>query len=85
MHQAFDLVVEIFTIEALPDPPRAAAIAAVASLVAEGGTLLAISFRQAGDERADQGPPYPLTSGEMEGLATGGLSVVDIEEAAGDR
>ena len=83
--RAFDLVVEIFTIQALPDPPRAAAIAAVASLVATGGTLLAISFRQDGDERAQQGPPYPLTRGEMESLATGGLSVNHIEQAAGDR
>ena len=36
----FDLVVEIFTLQALPDPPRAAAAAAVRSLVAEGGTML---------------------------------------------
>jgi hypothetical protein len=42
-HRAFDLVVEVITVQALPDPPRARAIACVASLVAPGGTLIVIS------------------------------------------
>ena len=82
---AFDLVVEIFTIQALPDPPRGAAIAAVASLVADGGTLLAVAFRHTGVEPRDQGPPFPLTRADMESLATDGLSVVNLEEVEGNR
>ena len=47
---AFDLVVEIINIQALPMSLRHQAIAAVANLVTEGGTLLTIeNIRQDGD------------------------------------
>ncbi len=82
---AFDLVVEIFTVQALPDPPRAEAIEAVAGLVAPGGTLLAIAFRYDGSEPADVGPPYPLTRESMEALATDGLELARLEELPGPR
>jgi len=76
---AFDLVVEVITVQALPDPPRAAAIAAVSSLVAAGGTLVVISgAREAGD--AADGPPWPLTRAEVEAFATGGVEAVRIED-----
>ena len=81
--RAFDLVVEIFTIQALPDPPRGAAIRAVADLVAPGGTLLAIAFRATEGEDAEAGPPFPLTREVMGSLAVDGLSVVRAEELAG--
>lgn len=75
---AFDLVVEIYTVQALPDPPRADAIASVGRLVGEGGTLLAIAF--VGDEYKNGGiPPWPLTRAEVDALATGVLTPVDIE------
>jgi SAM-dependent methyltransferase len=77
--RAFDLVVEHITVQALPDPPRAAAIAAVASLVAEGGTLIVVSGGRADDEPAD-GPPWPLTRAEVEAFATGGVEAVRIED-----
>lgn len=38
--EAYDLVVEVLTVQSLPDPPRGAAIAQVGRLVAPGGTLL---------------------------------------------
>ena len=82
---AFDLVVEIFTVQALPDPPRAEAIEAVAGLVAPGGTLLAIAFRYDGSEPADVGPPFPLTRETMEALATDGLELARLEELPGPR
>jgi ubiquinone/menaquinone biosynthesis C-methylase UbiE len=75
----FDLVVEHITVQALPDPPRAAAIAAVSSLVASGGTLLVVSGARADDEPAD-GPPWPLTRGEIEAFATGDVEAVEIED-----
>jgi SAM-dependent methyltransferase len=68
---AFDLVVESFTVQALPDPPRADAIAAVARLVAPGGTLLVIAYaRPDGDETPAEGPPWPLSRAEIEAFAT---------------
>jgi SAM-dependent methyltransferase len=66
---AFDLVVESYTVQALPDPPRAAAIAGVARLVAPGGTLLVLAAAREEDEPAD-GPPWPLTRAEIASFAT---------------
>lgn len=81
---AFDLVVEIFTLQALPDPPRADAAAGVRRLVAPGGTLLAIAFRDDGAP-VEPGPPFPLSRGDMEALATDGLTLIVLEEATGER
>lgn len=83
--QGFDLVVEIFTIQALPDPPRADAIRAVAGLVAPGGTLLAIAFRHVAGDDETSGPPFPLTRATMDALATGGLRQGEVEELDGPR
>ena len=76
--RAFDLVVEIYTVQALPDPPRADAIAGIAHLVAPGGTLLAVAF--VGDEYKDAGfPPWPLTRAEIDAFAADGLESVAVE------
>ncbi|NHC15025.1 class I SAM-dependent methyltransferase [Motilibacter deserti] len=83
--RSFDLVVEVFTLQALPDPPRAQAGRAVAGLVAPGGTLLAVAFRRSAGEPADEGPPFALTRADLAGLATDGLELVAIEEADGPR
>jgi SAM-dependent methyltransferase len=78
-HRAFDLVVESITVQALPDPPRAAAIANVASLVAPGGTLLVLAAAREQHEPAN-GPPWPLTRAEVEAFATGGVTAARIED-----
>jgi SAM-dependent methyltransferase len=77
--RAFDLVVESITVQALPDPPRAAAIANVARLVAPGGTLLVLAAAREAGEPAN-GPPWPLTRDEIEAFPLGGeLATVRIE------
>ncbi|WP_432479325.1 class I SAM-dependent methyltransferase [Nocardioides sp. GXQ0305] len=81
--EAFDLVVEVFTLQALPDPPRSEAAAAVTDLVAPGGTLLAVQFRADGTVAPDDGPPFPLDRAFMTGLAHGGLDLVRLEELEG--
>lgn len=68
----FDLVVEIYTVQAVPESMRAPMTAAVADLVAAGGTLLAIQMVR-GDGAAVDGPPWPLTRSEMAAFAHGGL------------
>jgi pimeloyl-ACP methyl ester carboxylesterase len=74
----FDLVVEIYTVQALPPSLRAAAVAAVAGLVAPGGTLFVISFRTDRDgERS--GPPWPLTRAEVGSFTAAGLDEVTVE------
>jgi SAM-dependent methyltransferase len=79
---AFALVVESYTVQALPEALRAQATAAVASFVAPGGTLLVIAAGRDPDERVD-GPPWPLTAAEIDAFATGGLEPVRIERIDG--
>ncbi len=77
--EAFDLVVECMTLQAMPDPPRRDAIAGVGSLVAVGGTLIVIArAREAGE--TVEGPPWALCREEIDSLAGGGLQLVRIED-----
>jgi SAM-dependent methyltransferase len=78
--QAFDLVVEIFTLQALPDPPRADAIRSVIRLVKPGGTLLMVAFRATADTDPRQGPPFSLTRESIDAVATDGLQVATADE-----
>ena len=64
-HEAFDLVAEAITVQALPLSLRARAIDAIASTVALGGTLVVVSGIHAGDGPRD-GPPWPLTRAELD-------------------
>ena len=79
-HHAFDLVVEVFTLQALPDPPRGDAARAVAGLVAPGGRLVAVAFRATEDVDPLDGPPFALTRESIEAVATEGLQVAKAEE-----
>jgi SAM-dependent methyltransferase len=77
--RAFDLVVEIITVQALPDPPRRQAIVNVGRLVAPRGTLLVVAAIH--DEQAADGagPPWPLTRDEIEAFGTDGLRITEVE------
>lgn len=75
---AFDLVVESYTVQSLPDPPRGDAIAAVATTVAPGGTLLVIAA--AGDLEDPPGPPFPLTRREIDAFGTDGVRLVELDD-----
>lgn len=73
----FDLVVENFTVQSLPTHLRAPAIAAVAGLVAPGGTLIVhATYRDAAVERP--GPPWPLSTDDIDSFAAGGLTPVSV-------
>jgi SAM-dependent methyltransferase len=78
----FDLVVDIFTVQALPPALHQQAAAAVADLVAPGGTLLVIAIRRAGSGMLPdaEGPPWPLSRDELQGFAVGGLELGELEE-----
>ena len=82
----FDLVVEIFTVQALPLSERTAATAAVRRLVAPGGTLVVIQATRDDNELDPTGPPWPLTRAEMEAFAADGLTRAGLElrERPGD-
>jgi len=77
---AFDLVVEVFTLQVLRGAARRTAFARLARLVAPGGRLLVIAGAR--DEHEDPGEmPWPLTRAEIESFHEYGLakqSIVDF-------
>ena len=77
---AFDLVVEVFTVQAVNRSIRAELVSGVRSLVAPGGTLLVV--QAATDVPDGEGPPWPLTRAEVELFAAEGLSTVTLERLA---
>jgi 2-polyprenyl-3-methyl-5-hydroxy-6-metoxy-1,4-benzoquinol methylase len=76
---AFDLVHELYTLQALPSALLPAAARALASFVAPGGALLVIS-RARDDDQTIDGPPWPLTRANIEALAVDGLRVATLED-----
>jgi SAM-dependent methyltransferase len=80
---AFDLVVESYTVQALPVELRADAIRNVGRLVAPGGTLLVVAAVREDTEPPGGTPPWPLTRAEIDSFADGGLVTVGVER--GDR
>jgi SAM-dependent methyltransferase len=81
---AFDLVVEIYTVQPLYGQVRDGALAALHVPVAPGGTLLVIAFAttQQDPVRDPEQMPWPLTRGEID-LAGGPLRLHRIEHFTG--
>ena len=80
---AFDLVVEIITVQALPDPPQRQAIVNVGRLVGPGGTLLAVEAVREEHERAPELGPWPLSRADINAFATDGLIPIAIDLTTG--
>lgn len=81
--RAFDFVFEAYTLQVLPPDVRRPAIRAVASTVADRGTLLVVS-RGRGIE-GDRGEmPWPLTRSELEAFAAEGLGEVAFDDFIDD-
>ena len=83
---AFDLVAEIYTVQALYGPARAAAIQALPGLVAPGGTMLVIA-RATDDQDPVRDPammPWALTRHELEAMAGNTLTARSIEQFLDD-
>lgn len=80
--RAFDLVVEIITVQSLPQPFRSTAITNAGRLVAEGGTLFVVAAAHHDDVRLGPADPWPLTRGEVEDFAADGLRAESIEMVA---
>lgn len=75
---AFALVHECYTLQALPDAPRAEAIANIARFVAPGGRLVLIA-RARHDGGTAAGPPWPLTRDEVLSVTSHGLAAEAVE------
>lgn len=76
---AFDLVVEIYTLQAMPAASRPAATAGMAQLLAPGGRLFLLC-RGRGETEATDGPPWPLAPSELDAFDAAGLSRESFED-----
>lgn len=82
-HRAFDLVVDVRTIQSLPPHLRDDVIAAIAAPVASGGRLLAVAWARP-DDREPAGPPWPLSRRELLELEAAGLELVTLDDRGGE-
>lgn len=80
---AFDLVVEVYTLQVLPPEPRALAARAIASCVAAKGTLVVIA-RIREEEEPEGQMPWPLTRREVEAVAGPGFVLEQLEDFVDD-
>ncbi|MDX6277941.1 MAG: hypothetical protein QOJ72_2069 [Nocardioidaceae bacterium] len=75
--EAFDFVVEVFTVQAMPPNVRAQATAGIRQLIAPGGTAIVIQYvRDDGD--TDSGPPWLLDRDQLEAFGGGDIEL-DLE------
>lgn len=77
---AFDLVVEIFTLQALHPSLREQAVAGVRGLLAPGGTALVVQVVRRDDQPRSAEPPWTLTRAEMEAVAGDGVELESLDE-----
>ncbi len=80
---AFDLVVDVRTVQSLPPHLRDQVIAAIADPVGPGGMLLAVADGRPEGVEPD-GPPWPLSRRELLGFGEQGLDPVSLDEHDGE-
>ncbi|MCK0170830.1 class I SAM-dependent methyltransferase [Aliiroseovarius sp. S1123] len=75
--RAFDFVLEIFTVQALPPKYEEQLIKSISDFVAPGGKLLVVA--EVSDAQRDfaKGPPWVLTRDHVEAFVACGLELVD--------
>ena len=71
--RAFELVVEVYTVQALPLDMRERCMAAIADLVAPGGSLLVVTRGREDGSPPPEELPWPLTREELLGFERHGL------------
>ncbi|WP_424941562.1 class I SAM-dependent methyltransferase [Aliiroseovarius sp. S253] len=83
-HSAFDYVLEIFTVQALPPKYESQLIKSISEFVAPEGTLLVVA--EVSDEPRDfaKGPPWVLTPDHVSAFVAAGLELVDTTVEAAD-
>jgi SAM-dependent methyltransferase len=76
----FDLVIEIYTIQALPASIRSDAIDRIGKFVAPNGKLLVVCRGRNPEDPAGDLPPFSLTQTELNKFTDSGLTQVSIED-----
>lgn len=79
---AFDLVVEIITVQALPNPHQRRAIVNVGRLVGPAGRLLAVEWVREEHERVCERGPWALSRPDVAGFGADGLVPVRADVVA---
>ncbi len=86
---AFDLVVEVYTVQALPQSVRSAAVAGIRRLLAPGGTAVVVQMVREASEQVSLHPPWLLDRQEMESFAGDDVELIalstDAPQTAGRR
>jgi SAM-dependent methyltransferase len=77
---SFDLVIEIYTIQALPANIRANAVDCIGNFVAPNGKLLVVCRGRNPEDFAGDLPPFALTQAELNKFAHSGLSQIYFED-----
>jgi SAM-dependent methyltransferase len=77
---AFDFVLEVFTVQSFPTELHAKVIERIPGFVKPGGLLLAIARGCEEGEPGAQGPPWPVTRAEVDGFRREGLEEVSFED-----
>jgi SAM-dependent methyltransferase len=82
--QAFDLIVEIMNIQAMPRDFRPAAVASLAGFLAPGGTALVCEVAEENMDMENwQSPPWPFSRADIESVAQDGVRLVSLETIRG--
>ena len=82
-NHAFDLVVEVYTLQVLPPELRANAIEQIAGYVAPGGTLVVVCRGR--EPKDDPGQmPWPVVRDELKGFEQQGMQEVSFEDFIDD-
>lgn len=78
-HGGFDFVLEIYTVQALPQMIRQDALKNIPLLLADGGRLLLACMGRDHDE-TPEGPPWALSHEELSILSKHGLTIIESED-----
>jgi SAM-dependent methyltransferase len=81
--RAFDLVLEVYTIQPMPMEMRGRMIDAIASFVKDNGRLVVVTRGREDDEEPTQ-MPWPLSRGDLSQFGSNGLTQIDFVEMMGD-
>ncbi|MCB1024184.1 MAG: SAM-dependent methyltransferase, partial [Acidobacteria bacterium] len=81
--RAFDFVLEVYTIQALPLSIREKAIEAIAGFVAEGGVLVVVQRFRENDEEPEA-LPWPVSPEDLSGFEKSGLTQTGFSIFIGD-
>lgn len=76
---AFDLVVEVYTIQPLPMEMRNAAVDAIAGFVAPGGELVVVTRGREDDDESES-LPWPLSRRDLSRFGVNGLTETEFRE-----